>query len=102
MDEPTRQPAPPEAAETQHADGPSTTQRASIALPLILVGVALLATLGSLDGFLGGMASGAGVALVLLGAAVIGRADRWLTRGDDDWWLPSRDRAPSPREGEAR
>lgn len=71
-----------------------------VAVALAVVGVALVTVLGPFDGFLGGMASGAGVALVLLGVAVLGRADRLLASGDEGWWLPSRDPETGQDHGE--
>ncbi|WP_110180727.1 hypothetical protein [Nocardioides solisilvae] len=58
---------------------------------LILFGI-LLAILGQrLDGFLGGMAQGAGVGFVLVGAWSFGAMWRHGQDRDEPTWLPSRD-----------
>ncbi|WP_114423466.1 hypothetical protein [Nocardioides houyundeii] len=59
-------------------------------LALILVGIAL-ATIGNqLDGFVGGMGQGAGVALIICGAYLVGVLWR-QPKGPGETWLPSRD-----------
>lgn len=58
---------------------------------LCLAGVLLLSTFAGTGGLWGGLAQGAGIALVLIGAALLGAAvgsNKWRKLG---WWLPSRD-----------
>jgi hypothetical protein len=60
---------------------------------ICLSGIVLLLASRAGHGFWGGFALGAGIALCLLGAALLGAVatgGRWHRRG---WWLPSRDRA---------
>lgn len=90
----------PSGSAASHAASPgrdhdtsARSPRMPVAASLVVVGIGLLTILGSWEGFVGGMVSGAGIALVLLGVAIMGRADRWMWRGDEEWWLPSRDGA---------
>ncbi|MDQ6527235.1 hypothetical protein RB608_26715 [Nocardioides sp. LHD-245] len=67
------------------------------ALALVVIGIGLTMTGRSLDGFVRGLCQGAGMAVILVGVAVLsahvrGRRDRrGESGGDAGMWLPSRD-----------
>ncbi|WP_435201138.1 hypothetical protein [Janibacter sp. GS2] len=64
----------------------------------IFVGIGVIAAVAglALDGFVGGMLQGAGVAIILVNVYFLGmlaRSDRAEARGEEPpAWLPSRDR----------
>lgn len=63
---------------------------------LIVLGMASFLAHFAFDSFVKGMFLGAALALLVLGAYLVGQA-RWPTRdeqGEPRQWLPSRDRAP--------
>lgn len=62
----------------------------------ILLGIAIYVVGRPYDGFLGEFLDGATIALMVLGAYLVGRA-LW-DRGDGDrgWWLPRREDAAAP------
>ena len=70
------------------------TGNLAIGVGIGLGAIALVVGLG-IDGFLGGMLQGAGLALVLLGVYGLGmrhRSDRRAAAGEEpEVWLPSRD-----------
>lgn len=66
----------------------------ALGIVIAIGAISLVVGLG-LDGFVGGMLQGAGLALVLLGVYGLGlhhRSDRSAARGEEpQTWLPSRD-----------
>lgn len=69
-----------------------TTAVPASALSTVLTGIALIVVGTSLDGLVRGLFQGAGVALVLVGVAVLSAHVRRRKEADDSgMWLPSRD-----------
>lgn len=59
----------------------------------LLIGMLLAFTGTRLDGFIGGACQGAGLALIVLSAYMIGSRMRSAKKGEEQsMWLPSRDR----------
>lgn len=64
----------------------------TMALGMIVPGIMLTILGPQFDGFVKGVCQGAGIALILLGVALLGARLRKPTTSDDDsLWLPSRD-----------